>query len=114
MLVGQAAHAVLLWHGVLPDIESVIKRCRGTGGMNQAIQFPDREDGMPNGRRVFLRWLMGCNLPAIMRADLRQRFGGDSPAQWLALFRKSLGSGRRGRTLIREQQEDDQGWVWLS
>jgi shikimate dehydrogenase len=26
MLVGQAAHSVLLWHGVLPDIESVIKQ----------------------------------------------------------------------------------------
>ncbi|EIQ53269.1 shikimate dehydrogenase [Shigella flexneri 1235-66] len=25
MLVGQAAHAVLLWHGVLPEIEPVIK-----------------------------------------------------------------------------------------
>lgn len=25
MLVGQAAHAVLLWHGVLPQIEPVIK-----------------------------------------------------------------------------------------
>ena len=24
MLVGQAAHAVLLWHGVLPDVEPVI------------------------------------------------------------------------------------------
>lgn len=26
MLVGQAAHAVLLWHGVLPEIEPVITR----------------------------------------------------------------------------------------
>lgn len=25
MLVGQAAHAVLLWHGVLPQVEPVIK-----------------------------------------------------------------------------------------
>lgn len=25
MLVGQAAHAFLLWHGVLPDVEPVIK-----------------------------------------------------------------------------------------
>jgi len=26
MLVGQAAHAVLLWHGVLPEVEPVIKK----------------------------------------------------------------------------------------
>ncbi|TGD63145.1 shikimate dehydrogenase, partial [Salmonella enterica subsp. enterica serovar Poona] len=25
MLVGQAAHAVLLWHGVLPQVEPVIE-----------------------------------------------------------------------------------------
>ncbi|HCP6513015.1 shikimate dehydrogenase, partial [Escherichia coli] len=26
MLVAQAAHAFLLWHGVLPDVEPVIKQ----------------------------------------------------------------------------------------
>lgn len=26
MLVGQAAHAVLLWHGVLPAVEPVIEK----------------------------------------------------------------------------------------
>lgn len=26
MLVGQAAHAVLLWHGVLPQVEPVIEQ----------------------------------------------------------------------------------------
>ncbi|EGT5662803.1 shikimate dehydrogenase [Cronobacter dublinensis subsp. dublinensis] len=28
MLVGQAAHAVLLWHGVLPEVEPVIERLK--------------------------------------------------------------------------------------
>jgi shikimate dehydrogenase len=28
MLVGQAAHAVLLWHGVLPDVEPVIGKLK--------------------------------------------------------------------------------------
>ena len=28
MLVGQAAHAVLLWHGVLPEVEPVIKQMK--------------------------------------------------------------------------------------
>lgn len=28
MLVGQAAHAVLLWHGILPEIEPVIERMK--------------------------------------------------------------------------------------
>ena len=28
MLVGQAAHAVLLWHGVLPEIEPVIEQMK--------------------------------------------------------------------------------------
>jgi shikimate dehydrogenase len=45
MLVAQAAHAVLLWHGVLPEITPVIAAAEGTECMNQAIQFPDREMG---------------------------------------------------------------------
>lgn len=28
MLVGQAAHAVLLWHGVLPSVEPVIEKLK--------------------------------------------------------------------------------------
>lgn len=28
MLVGQAAHAVLLWHGVLPEVVPVIEKLR--------------------------------------------------------------------------------------
>lgn len=28
MLVGQAAHAVLLWHGVLPAVEPVIEKLK--------------------------------------------------------------------------------------
>lgn len=28
MLVGQAAHAVLLWHGVLPAVEQVIEKLK--------------------------------------------------------------------------------------
>jgi len=28
MLVGQAAHAVMLWHGVLPEVEPVIEKLK--------------------------------------------------------------------------------------
>ena len=51
-----------------------------------------------------------------MRAEvLAERFGGDSPALWLALFRENRWDLEdEVEQLIREQQEDEQGYIWLS
>lgn len=58
----------------------------------------------------------GMRLTCVMRGeDLAKRFGGDSPAQWLALFRENRWDLEdEAEQLIREQQEDEQGYIWLS
>jgi hypothetical protein len=78
MLVAQAAHAVLLWHGVLPEITPVIQAAEGTECVNQAIQFPDREDG--NRQCVtFPALVNGMQLTCAIRgANVQQRFGGET------------------------------------
>ena len=44
-----------------------------------------------------------------------RRFGGDEPQQWLALFSENRWDlEEEASDMIRDQQEDDQGWVWLS
>ncbi|EPF13240.1 MULTISPECIES: DUF1488 domain-containing protein [Cedecea] len=85
--------------------------------MNQAIQFPDREvwdeslqaicfPALVNGFQV------NC---AISAAAVATRFGGNSAQQWLALFRESRWDVEEEfETLIRSEQEDSQGWYWLS
>ena len=85
--------------------------------MNQAIQFPDREEWDSDRQCVtFPALVNGMQLTCAIRGvTLKQRFGGDTPGQWLAAF-----CGHRwdleveAEVLIRDQQEDNQGWVWLS
>ncbi|MFP2240849.1 DUF1488 domain-containing protein [Pseudescherichia vulneris] len=85
--------------------------------MNQAILFPDREvwdaaqqcicfPALVNGFQV------NCALSA---ESLAHRFGGDAPLQWLESFRQHRWDLEDEAELaIRDQQEDSQGWVWLS
>ena len=77
--------------------------------MNQAIQFPDREEWDAERQCiVFPALVNGMQLTCAIRGQtLQQRFGGDEPARWLALFSEA-------EALIRDRQEDHQGWLWLS
>lgn len=85
--------------------------------MNQAIQFPDREEWRADLCAVcFPALVNGVQLMCALKADvIALRFGGEDPAQWLALFCENRWDlEEEASDLIREQQEDNQGWVWLS
>ncbi|WEF28557.1 DUF1488 domain-containing protein [Klebsiella aerogenes] len=85
--------------------------------MNQAIQFPDREEWSAERQCVaFPALVNGMQLTCAIRGEtLQQRFGGDEPAQWLAAFSEHRWDLEdEAEALIRDQQEDPQGWVWLS
>ncbi|MBM5740773.1 hypothetical protein CKF66_23900 [Klebsiella pneumoniae] len=46
---------------------------------------------------------------------LQQRFGAEGPAQWLAAFQEHRWDlEEEAEALIRDGQEDAQGWIWLS
>ncbi|WNN44744.1 MULTISPECIES: DUF1488 family protein [Winslowiella] len=83
--------------------------------MNQAIQFPDREFWDNERQAVcFPAQVNGFHLTcAIAALTLRQRYG--SGASDLELFRSHRWDiEEEAEALIEQQQEDDQGWVWLS
>lgn len=85
--------------------------------MNQAIQFPDREEWSDTENLLrFPAMVNGMLLTCIIRGDtLASRFGGDTPAQWLAAFRQYRWDLEdEAEQLILAQDEDDQGRVWLS
>ena len=85
--------------------------------MNQAIQFPDREVWDEAHQCIaFPALVNGMQLTcALTLTGLKKRFGGEDPAQWLAAFREHRWDlEEEAEVLIRDQQEDNQGWVWLS
>ncbi|HAU5607826.1 DUF1488 family protein [Citrobacter koseri] len=85
--------------------------------MNQAIQFPDREEWDADLEAVsFPALVNGIQLMcAIKGTTLAHRFGGDTPERWLADFCEHRWDlEEEAEALIQSQQEDDQGWVWLS
>lgn len=85
--------------------------------MNQAIQFPDREEWSDVENALhFPVMVNGMLLTCVIHGDtLASRFGGDTPAQWLALFSQHRWDLEdEAEQLILAQQEDDQGRVWLS
>ncbi len=85
--------------------------------MNQAIQFPDREAWRDDLLAVcFPALVSGMQLNcAITGETLAKRFGGETPAQWLALFQEHRWDlEEEAEQLLQQQLEDDQGWVWLS
>jgi DNA-binding IclR family transcriptional regulator len=85
--------------------------------MNQSIQFPDVEQWNDDLRAVCFPALMGgfqvnCAISAV---TLTSRFGGETPAEWLALFRQHRWDLEEEiEPLIAEGQDDDQGLFWLS
>lgn len=85
--------------------------------MNQSIQFPDREEWDETCAAVCFPALvngMQCRC-AIAGESLARRFGGDTPAQWLAAFRTNRWDlEEEAERLIVNQQDDGFGWFWLS
>lgn len=85
--------------------------------MNQAIQFPDREEWNAQLLAVCFPVLVnGMQLTCAIKGDLlARRLGGETPAQWLAAFCEHRWElEEEAEQQIRAQQEDAQGWVWLS
>jgi len=83
--------------------------------VNQAIQFPDGEFWDSERQAVcFPAQVNGFSLTCVIAAEtLQQRYG--SGASDLELFRTHRWDiEEEAATLIAQQQEDDQGWVWLS
>ncbi|HEB1290355.1 TPA: DUF1488 domain-containing protein [Escherichia albertii] len=84
--------------------------------MNQAIQFPDREEWNESKKCVcFPALVNGMQLTCTITGEsLANRFAGDTPEQWLANFRQHRWDlEEEAESLIQDQSEDDQGWVWL-
>jgi len=85
--------------------------------VNQAILFPDREEWSDARQCICFPALVGgfqvnC---ALTSETLAHRFGGDAPEYWLESFRQHRWDlEEEAEQAIREQQEDDQGWIWLS
>lgn len=82
--------------------------------MNQAIQFPDREHWDESKQAVcFPALVNGMQLMCAIKGEtLSHRFGNATP---LAMFRENRWDlEEEASDLIRDQREDDQGWVWLS
>ena len=85
--------------------------------MNQAIQFPDREEWNASMQAVcFPALVNGMQLMcAIKGSVLMRRFGAETPEQSLVVFLEHRWDlEEEAEQLIRQQQEDDQGVVWLS
>ena len=84
--------------------------------MNQAIQYPDREEWRTDvSAVVFPAMVHGMQLTCAISGEmLASRFGGDTPEQWLEIFQQHRWDlEEEAEGLIQDQQEDAQGWVWL-
>lgn len=85
--------------------------------MNQAILFPDREEWNAEKEAVCFPVLVnGMQLVCAINSEtLARRFGGETAGQWLAKFCEHRWDlEEEAEALIQSQQEDDQGWIWLS
>lgn len=82
--------------------------------MNQAIQFPDREEWNPNRQMVcFPAQVNGMGLMCAISVDeLHTRFG---EGEAMALFSANRWDlEEEAEQLILNDEVDPQGWVWLS
>lgn len=85
--------------------------------MNQAIQFPDSEVWDESKQAVcFTALAAGFQVNcAVSSAWLASELGGNTPEQWLTLFRLHRWDlEEQFAALIRNEEEDAQGWYWLS
>ena len=84
--------------------------------MNQAIQFPDREEWDAQKKAVcFPALVNGMQLMCAIKGEtLANRFGGETAEQWLIRFCEHRWDlEEEAEALIQSQQEDVHGWVWL-
>lgn len=85
--------------------------------MNQAIQFPDREEWVVDCQAVcFPALVNGMQIVCAIAGNvLASRYGGDMPEAWLKAFRdRRWDLEEEAELLLKAQQENDQGWLWLS
>lgn len=85
--------------------------------MNQAIQFPDREEWDTAASAVIFPALVnGMQLTcAIKKMYWRIALVEKQAEQWLTIFREYRWDlEEEAEALILAQQEDDHGWIWLS
>lgn len=85
--------------------------------MNQAIQFPDREEWNASLQAVcFPALVNGMQVVCAIKGEaLTQRFAAHAPEAFLAAFRENRWDlEEEAEQRIRQQDEDDQGIVWLS
>lgn len=82
--------------------------------MNQAIQFPDREFlDVTQAAICFPVLVNGLGLTcAIALTEIEQRFGEDDAMALFCHHRWDLED--EAENCIRQEQVDDQGWVWLT
>lgn len=82
--------------------------------MNQAIHFPDREVWDDSKQAVCFPVLFnGMQMTCAITGELLlRRFGGVIPLEVFRDHRWDL--EEEASDMIRNEQEDDQGWVWFS
>ena len=82
--------------------------------MNQAIHFPDREVWDDSKQAVCFPVLVyGMQMTCAITGELLlMRFGGVIPLEVFRDHRWDL--EEEASDMIRNEQEDDQGWVWFS
>ncbi|ADU70892.1 DUF1488 domain-containing protein [Pantoea sp. At-9b] len=82
--------------------------------MNQAIQFPDREEWDQNRQAVcFPAQVNGMGLMCAISSDaLHDRFGAGEAMALFSANRWDLED--EAEQLILNDEVDNQGWVWLS
>ncbi|GAA0489800.1 MULTISPECIES: DUF1488 domain-containing protein [Tatumella] len=82
--------------------------------MNQALQFPDREEWDEVRQAVcFPALYQGMQLHcAITAADLRHRFGEGQPLKLFRQHRWDIEDDMESRIIAGT--DDDYGWFWLS
>ena len=82
--------------------------------MNQAIHFPDREVWDDSKQAVCFPVLVnGMQMTCAITGELLlRRFGGTIPLEVFRGYRWDL--EEEASDMIRNEQEDDHGWVWFS
>lgn len=85
--------------------------------MNQAIQFPDSEVWDESKQAIcFTALVTGFQVNcAVSGVWIASQFGGNTPEQWLTQFRLHRWDLEdEFESLICNEEEDSQGWYWLS